>query len=338
MWRLLVICIFACSPVFSQDSKPLEYLEEINESYEPVLKKQLDFALALAQGQPAELVGRLRTSLLTEIRDSRNVIRRMPPHRGNSALRDSLVQFLDISYDVVNEDYARIVDMEQISRDSYDKMEAYLRSQEEAYERMSRAARAMKKAEEDFAKKFGIRLVNSDDRFSQKLNEINEIFSYYNNIYLVFFNAYQQELNTFRAVEKRDPKLIDEETRKLNVIATEGLALLDKKGAYKGDKSLRNAATRNLRFYQQEAQEDLPVLSNYYGDLDKLRMLKSNLDQAKDSELRKKLTEEYNTLVREINASAKTLDALTEKLNYQRAESLDLWNRESESFLRRFIE
>lgn len=335
---VLLFFLFSGVPCFAQDGQPLEYLEEINEAYEPVLKRQLDFATALAQGQPADLVEKYRSSLLNEIRDARENIRRMPPHRGNTALRDSVVLFMDIFYDVVREDYAGLVDMEQLSKQSYDQMEAYLRAQEAAYARMGNAARAMKKAEEEFAKKFGVRLVNSDDRFSQRLRDLNETFSYYNRIYVVFFNAYQQELNTFRAVESQDPATMEEERRKLEAVSTDGLAALDRIGAFRGERSLRNTAAENLRFYLAESSADIPVLVEYYAALSDLKKSRELLKSARDEERRKQLTDEYNALVRKINASAETLDALSEKLNRERAENLDRWNNASEEFLKRHIE
>ncbi len=338
MQRILVLLFFISSAVMAQDTQPLEYLEEINDAYEPVLKQQWEFARALAQGQPADLVDRQRTALLTEIRDARNQIRRLPPHRGNSALRDSVVRFLDISYDVVREDYAKIVDMERISQDSYDKMETYLRAQEEAYVKMSSAARAMKKSEEDFAKKFGIRLVNSDDKFAQKLKELNETFTYYNRIYLAFFNAYQQELQMFRAVEKQDAESIDLERRKLKILVESGLESLDRAGSYKGDRTLKSTAAENLRFYEEESGERLQPMVDYYKSLDELKRLKNSLESDLSPERRKELTDQYNRQVREINESAAKLDALSEELNDERALHLDKWNRVSEAFLRKFID
>ncbi|MCA6075333.1 LIC11966 family surface protein [Fulvivirga sedimenti] len=338
MLRILVLLFFISAAALGQDGQPLAYLEEINDAYEPVLKQQWEFARALAQGQPADLIDKQRTSLLGEIREARNEIRRMPPHRGNSALRDSVVRFLDISYDVVREDYARIVDMERISRDSYDKMETYLRAQEEAYVRMSAAARAMKKSEEEFAKKFGIRLVNSDDKFAQKLKELNDTFGYYNRIYLTFFNAYQQELQMFRAVEKQEADAINAERRTLEAMAQTGLESLERAGAYKGDRTLKSAAAENLRFYQDEASVRLQPMVDYYLSLKELKTLKGKLDSESSADQRKILTDRYNELVRGINDSARNLDELSEQLNDERAMHLDKWNRVSESFLRKFIE
>jgi len=335
---LMLIFGICLPPVHAQEGSPLEYLQEINESYQPVLRKQLDFARSLAQGQPGDLVKRQRTSLLNEIRDAQSYIDDMPPHRGNTALRESMVKFLSISYDVVNEDYARLVNMERISEESYDKMEAFLRAQEQAYVRMSEAARAMKRAEEDFAHDFGVRLVNSDDRFARQLNDLNETFTYYNEIYLIFFNAYQQELLAFRAIESQQADKMEMERRKLEASAKDGLVRLERTGAYKGDRSLRNAATKNLQFYLNEAQTDIPPIVSYYEDLVALKQARASLDNSTDPEQRSELTSKYNELVRRINTMGQDLNPIIERLNRVRAEQLNEWNRVSEAFLRKYID
>jgi hypothetical protein len=334
---IISLLLLAFFDLHGQQATPLDYLETINDAYQPVLEKQMDFARSLSQAQPPELVNRYRRSLLSEIRNSRNDIRGMPPFRGNTALRDSMVQFLQVSFDVVNEDYARLVNMEQISEESYDKMEAFLRAQEEAYRQMSEAARAMKKTEEEFAKQFGVRLENSDDRFARQLRELNETFTYYNKIYLIFFNAYQQELKAFRAVESQDYDKMEEERRKLKALASDGLIKLDRTGGYKGDRSLRSAASENLKFYLREAEEDLSEMVAYYSRLYELKSTKTDMEATEDAEMRKRLTDKYNSLVRSINASGKQLNVITNRLNQERAAYLDKWNQVSESFLKEHI-
>jgi hypothetical protein len=292
----------------------------------------------MAQGQPQENVERQRRMLLNEISDSKNEIRGMPRYKGNGILRDSTVSFLDITYNLVNEDYAKIVSLESVAEQGYEQMELFLQAQQEAYSRTSQAARGLKKAEEQFAKQFGVSLVDSDDKFARRLEELNRTFKYYNKVYLAFFRAYQQELNLFNAIEDRSISDMKTEQRKLQVAASEGLGKLNRMGSYNGDKSLRTAAQENLKFYQNEANNEVGRIISYYTDLDKLHKLKANL--GKDDitpEEKRSLTQEYNTQVKQVNQLTPQLNELNAALNLERARQLDKWNRVSETFLQKFI-
>ena len=334
---LLFLLLFPASG-FSQSDNPLEYMEEINDAYKPVLNRQFDFARSLAQGEPPESVERQRRMLLKEIVDAKNEIRSMPRYKGNGILRDSTVSFLDITYNLVNEDYARIVSLESVAEQGYQQMEAFLQTQQEAYSRTSQAARGLKKAEEQFAKQFGVSLVDSDDKFARRLEELNRTFKYYNKVYLSFFRAYQQELTLFNAIENQSLDEMKTERRKLQVVAAEGLEKLNRMGSYNGDKSLRTAAQQNLKFYQQEATTRVEGIISYYTDLDELHTLKKQLDKpGLNAEQRRALTGRYNDQVKQVNQRTPELNELNSSLNLERARQLDQWNKVSESFLQKFI-
>ncbi len=77
----------------------------------------------------------------------------MPSYNGNKALRDSAVSYLKILYSVFNEDYSKLVNMEEIAEQSYDAMEAYLLAQEKAGEKLDQAHNAYIVAYNGFTKK-----------------------------------------------------------------------------------------------------------------------------------------------------------------------------------------
>jgi hypothetical protein len=262
----------------------------------------------------------------------------MPRYKGNGILRDSTVSFLDITYNLVNEDYAKIVSLESVAEQGNEQMESFLQTQQEAYSRTSQAAKGLKKAEEQFAKQFGVSLVDSDNKFARKLEELNRTFKYYNKIYLSFFRAYQQELTLFSAIENQSLDEMKTERRKLQVAATEGLDKLNRMGSYNGDKSLRSAAQENLKFYQEEAKGQVNHIISYYSDLEKLHSLKAELDKpGLNPEQRRGLTSRYNEQVKQVNQRTPELNELNASLNLERAQQLDKWNKVSETFLQKFI-
>ena len=109
-------------------------------------------------------------------------------------------------------------------------------------------------------------------------------------------------------------------------------------GSYNGDKSLRTSAQENLKFYQQEAGNEVETIIGYYNSLDNLKRLRASLNSGGLSSVEKqRLTSEYNELVREVNESTASLNEINALLNIERARQLDKWNRESEAFLQKFI-
>lgn len=335
-----LVFFLALMPFLSsaQEDSPLTYMENINKAYKPVLTRQFDFARALAQGQSRDFVEKQRKVLLNEIRDSRIDIKNMPRYKGNAGLRDSTVAFLDVTFNLVSEDYARIVQLEPLAENGPEEMESFLMAQQVAYSRSSAAARGLKQAEEEFADQFGVRLVDSDDKFAKKLEELNRTFKYYNKIYLIFFKAYNQELSLFDAIETQKLDRMITEKRKLEVTANEGLSKLDKIGSYQGDKSLRTAARANLEFYRNESGVQLSQVIDYYEELETLRKLKAGLnEQGISREERLRRTRLYNDQVQKVNESTPDLNVMNEELNNERARYLAQWNRVSEGFLQKFI-
>lgn len=325
MTRWILVLLFAF-PVFEgagQDS-PLDYLNEISREYEEVVRAQWRYARALIGGgdyQPE------KTKLLRAIRQAEEQIEVITPYRGESALKDSVLLFLQLNRQMVEEDYTRLADLKSLESRSFDELDAFLYDQENACRRLGKLAISLRKEEEAYARRHDIRLVSRDDRFARRLLELNDLFSYYNKLYLAFYKAYSQELIVFRHIEEKDPEQIRPALRQLAAYAEEGLRTVRKEGGYKGNKTLYEAALNCLTFYQREAEKDLTIVADYYDKLDQLEKLK------KDREEGKLNADEYNSLVREINAAGTQLNKLNEKLNQERARVLYNWNEASSGFL-----
>ena len=97
--------------------------------------------------------------MLTSTKTAISNISKMPAFEGDKSLRDSVVSFLKLSYDVLNEDYEKIVNMEEVAEQSYDAMEAYLLAQDLANEKMNEASKMLSEMEKTFAKNHNIKLI-----------------------------------------------------------------------------------------------------------------------------------------------------------------------------------
>ena len=62
----------------------------------------------------------------------------LPAFNGDKEYRDTAVSFMKLYYNVLNEDYAKIINLEEISEQSYDDMEAYMMAQEKVERKTGR--------------------------------------------------------------------------------------------------------------------------------------------------------------------------------------------------------
>src|SRR5687768_9761015 len=111
---------------------PVDYLNYLNQLEENLSKKYLSYMSEVAHGNRARKMEKRRQELITEIKKSLGDANRLKPFKGDATLRDAYKHYWDILLKVFNEDYHKIVNMEEIAEQSYDKMEAYLLAQEKA--------------------------------------------------------------------------------------------------------------------------------------------------------------------------------------------------------------
>jgi len=118
--------------------------------------------------------------------------------------------YLNTLLSLLNEDYAKIVNMEEISEQSYDAMEAYLLAKKKASEKMDEAADLFNEKEKEYAKNNNINLILKETEIGIKLKKSAEVTDYYNKIYLIFFKSYKQEMYLLAGVEKNDINAIEQ--------------------------------------------------------------------------------------------------------------------------------
>ncbi len=122
----IVLTIFQ-SGVKAQDfDNPVAYMDVINKQSENISKKFLSYNSAVAHGKKARKVEALRTKLIDEVQEARMNIASMPSYKGDKAFRDTSVSFMKLYFSILNEDYSKIINMEDIAEQSYDEMEAYI--------------------------------------------------------------------------------------------------------------------------------------------------------------------------------------------------------------------
>ncbi|MEM6806241.1 MAG: hypothetical protein AAF696_32885, partial [Bacteroidota bacterium] len=180
-----------------------EYMTHISEQYASFNKELWSYIKASAHGRNAKTIEKKRQTLVGTTRIIQKRIKSMPPYEGDPSLRDSAASYLSLIYHVLNDDYAKIVDMEAIAEQSYDLMEAYILTKEVANQKMDDASKMLSDQQEVFAVNHRVNLVKGKSaKTDELLAKAGEVFNYYNSIYLLFFKSNIQESYVMEAVEK----------------------------------------------------------------------------------------------------------------------------------------
>jgi len=326
---LFLIVVFMLLPGLKSTAQDLSnagsYMTYIGDKEREVTKKYLNYVSAASHGKSLRKVDKLREQLINTIYETRIAVQGVPPFKGDKTLRDASVTYLQLCYRIFNEDYGKIVNMEEIAEQSYDAMEAYLMAQRLATEKLDEAGKKRNETGKEFAAKNNINLVDLGDVMDQKVKTSTRVTDYYNKIYLLFFKCYRQEAYLIEALNKGNIISIEQTKSSLLKYATDGLEKLDTMGAFDSDASLKAACQRALQFYKSEAG-DVTVMTDFLlkkESFDKLQKSFNSKPAAKRSQAD---VDEYNKAVNEMNQAGNTYNKLNNEVNRKRTNTLDNWN------------
>ncbi|MFT5819721.1 MAG: hypothetical protein ACI8ZM_000946 [Crocinitomix sp.] len=329
--------LFTCALVaisftgFSQTA--LEYMQKISAETKKIQKDMWDYTNAVSHGKSARKVEKRRAELIQTSQQALNRVKNMNAFDGSTSYRDSVVAFLNINYYVLKEDYAKIVDMEEIAEKSYDNMEAYLMAQEGANTKMRESGVMVGSQQAVFAAKNDITLItNEDDELSQKMKIASEVYAHYNKVYLIFFKSYIQESYLMVAITNKDVSAIEQNKDALANTANEGLELLTAIEAFNNDNSVVNACRNMLKFYKDESENKITIVTDYFLKAENYATINESFSQIKKKDVTQEDADKINNAGTEMNAAIEAYNKNNDTMNSERAENLEAWNKAVSKF------
>jgi hypothetical protein len=311
-----------------------EYMDEMSKDMKAISQASWEYVSATSHGNNAKKVDKKRLDLLQILSDSKVRVSKLGGFNGNSNYRDAVVKYLEMSYAIFNQDYAELVDMEEVAEQSYDYMEAYMLAKEKANEKLDAAQEEMKKAEEQFAKDNEINLLDPEKtKISENIRISNLVYDHYNAVYLVFFKSYKQEYFLLEAIKANDVNAIEQNKNALIKNADEGLGKIKTMEPYNKDATLVLACKKMLEFYKSEAEKDIPVIQDFYLKQENFNKVKTAFEGKKEKDKTQADVDQYNDAVKSFNDAVNALNATGEKLNNDRSKNLDSWNKTVDTFL-----
>jgi hypothetical protein len=337
--RLLLLLLLLGLSLGSQAQQldqPVGYLSAIGNEYEAMSKDMWRYISAVAHGKRAKKIENLRKDLLTTIKQAQTKVARMPAFQGDASLRDSVAAYFMLSYRVINEDYAKIVDMEEIAEQSYDLMEAYMLAKETANRKLDKAGERVHEQQRLFAERHNIRLIENQSKLGAKLERAGSVFEYYNRHYLIFFKTFKQDAYLMAALEKGDINGLEQNRSTLLKYAEEGLSKLDTLPRYKSDLTLKQANLQLQNFYRKEA-ETVTLWVEFLLKKEKFEKLSKSMEAMRPADRTKEAVDEYNAAVKDYNAAIAQFNNSINQLNKSRTQHLDQWNKTVETFLAKHV-
>lgn len=315
-----------------------EYMSTITAEVSSITPKLWSYMRTAAHSKSARKIDARRKELIQSMQASMIKIKRMPAYEGDAGLRDSVVVYFRISSLVLNDDYGKLLNMEEIAEQSYDAMEAYLLANDKANEKLLNANDNMTAESNLFAVRHNIRVLEGEqDKISKQILKASEVYDYERPVFLMFFKSCNQDLHFMNAVQAKDVNAIKQNQATLAKYSAESLVALQEIAAYSGDVSLVEACQAALTFYQREANEYGLICVEYLLEMDNFARLKKGMDAKPVSSRTKEDVEKFNAAVVKFNALTEAYNAANIKFNKERTEIVNNWNTSRNKFFDKHI-
>jgi len=310
-----------------------DYMTAMTNAQVEMDQKYMAYVSASAHSRRAKKIEKLRTQALESIDNAKFKTIDLPKYKGDNSLRQASIDYIQFCYRIFNEDYSKIVNMEEIAEQSVDQMQAFLLLEEKASEKLQEASANLSKAEKDFAGKYNVNLVDTKNELSDKMGTAGKVNRYCDKLYIVFFKCNWEDGQLFNALNAH--KLNDAEQARNSLIgfANEGLESLktDSLRSFQGTPTLSASCRDALQFYKNMAQNDIPKLMDFYLKEENFDKIKKSLD-AKGSNKTKEDVDQFNKAVKDINASVNSFNQLNQDLNKRRQEVVENWEKGEKAF------
>ena len=313
--------------------KPGAYMTAISNAHKEMDQKYMAYTSAAAHGKRARKVEKLRLQVLESISNSRDKIADIPFYKGDNSLRQSNIDYINFCYTIFNEDYAKIVNTEEIAEQSFDDMQALLLLREKVDEKLKGAVEKVNKASKDFAAKYNVNLIEGKDELGEKMAQASKVGKYYKPIFLLFFKCNWQDNSLTKALQ--DNKLNDVEQSRNSIIkyADEGLLALNAIQNFEGgDVFLKMACKQALQGFKSIAEKETPKITDYYLKKENFEKIKKAFEGKSQSDRTKEDVDAYNKAVKDMNAAVNISNEASTNANNKRNELYKTWEEAVKTF------
>lgn len=331
---LIFICIMSVTgSAYAQAiDNPGEYITAISKARSDMDVKYMQYLSAAAHGRRARKVEKMRQEVLESINQCKHKITDLPKYKGDNSLRQGSIDYITLCYRIFNEDYKKVVDMEELAEQSFDGMQAYILLKEKISEKLEDASGNMHKNVKEFAAKYNVILDESKSALGSKLETAGKLNDYIDALFMIFFKCNWQDKEMVTAMNNKKVNDVEQSRSALLRYAIEGLKGVDTLKVFNGDPSLANACRDVLKYYKNMAENDVPRLTDFYLKEENFNKTKKSFEAKSSSSRTKEDVDAYNKAVKEINDAVNTFNQINNSVNKERTQMLNNWEAAEKKF------
>jgi hypothetical protein len=314
-------------------SSAVEYMDYFSVEYLQIQKDMWDYTRSVSHGKSARKVEKRRAELISTTKAAMGKAKRAKAFKENANYRDSVIHYFELIDIVLREDYAKIVDMEAIAEQSYDAMEAYMMARDMASDKMKEAGEMINREHEAFAEANDVTIIEGEDsKLDGKMEIANLVYDHYNEIYLIFFKSYKQEMYLLDAIARKDINAIEQNRNALLSTVEEGMENLKEVKLYEGDQTMVGATRNLLKFYKKEAETDVDVILEYFEAKENFEKIQKAFEAIKEKNRTQEDVDTYNGAASSVTDAANAYNSGNDASNKERGMKIDNWNKTAERF------
>lgn len=339
MKKLTFLFILATMNLFAQEFKtPIDYLNYLGKEQRAISRSTWKYTSAVAHSTSARRIEATRKQLVKSIQVASKKIEALKNgYKGDVEFRDKVLNYLYFAEKNINEEYSKIIDMQDVAQQSYDFMEAYIMTRDLVNKKLDDELEKVKLAQSEFAQKYNIKMSEDESELSKKIKISNEVFDYHSVLYLVFFKVNITDFNLSNAIEKKDLVAIEQNASSLSKYADEGLEKIKTISKYNNDGSLLDEAKKALLFYKKVAEEHTPKVVAYLMFYDKFENAKKTLESKSESDRSKEEVDNYNAMVKQVNKEIANYNKLSNSNFQDKTNTINSWNAAADNFIARHV-
>lgn len=323
----------------AQDFKtPVEYLNYIGKETDVISKSTWNYTKAVAHSKSARKIDVTRKALIKSIQNASKKFSNLKDgYKGDKEYRDQLLAYLSISEKYINDDYGKIIDLQEVAEQSYDFMEAYITARDLVNQKINDEVEKLNANQKLFANKYNIQITEDNSVLGKKMKASNEVFKYHTQMYLIFFKVNVTDSNLSNAIQKKDLNAIQQTASSLEVYADEGLEKLKEIAPYNKDANLLNATKKALEFYKKEALEMTPKVVTFLMLNQKVEDSQASLEKKTEKERSKQEVDNFNNLVKEMNKQVGEFNKLNSKFFQEKVSVNTNWEQVGTDFISKHV-
>ncbi|MGC4039529.1 MAG: hypothetical protein QM710_01685 [Flavobacterium sp.] len=333
--RLLIVFFVIGANAMAQEFKSaVDYLDYIEKEQGLIAKSTWKYTTAVAHSKSARRIDNTRKQLIKSIEAAQKKIGALKDgYKGDLEYRNQVLQYLDICKININEEYSKLIDMQEVAEQSYDAMEAYLMMRDKVNEKLDSENGKVENAFQSFALKYNIKISEGNTELGNKIKLSNEVFDYHTELYLIFFKVNFTDGNLYKSIDNKDINTIQQNSSALIQYADEGLAKLKSIKPYKGDASMINVTKKALEYYKKEAQQYAPKIVDFLMFNEKFENARKTMEAKNAKDRTKEEIDNYNTMVKQVNKEIDNYNKLNTANNQEKNNIINEWNGTGESFI-----